>query len=66
MAQLLSQWRNLCTFGNVPRDGMAGAVFAKLDKVWDSSIVPLKLKSGLFLSLVVHVLLYNAECWSMR
>ena len=26
----------------------------------------LKPKSGLFLSLVVSVLLYNAECWLMR
>ena len=48
------------------RIGMAGAVFATLDKVWDSSIVPLKLKSGLFRSLVASVLLYNAECWPMR
>ena len=45
---------------------MAGAVFATLDKVGDSSIVPLKLKSGLFRSLVVSVLLSNAECWPMR
>ena len=46
--------------------GMAGAVFATLGKVWDSSIVPLKPKSGLFQSLVVSVLLYNAECWPMH
>ena len=43
------------------RIGMASAVFATLGKVWDSSIVPLKLKSG-FWSLVVSVLLYNAKC----
>ena len=35
--------------------GMAVAVFATLGKVWDSSIVPLKLKSGLFRSLVVSL-----------
>ena len=46
-------------------NGMAGVVFATLDKVWDSSIVALKLKSGLFWSLVVPVLLCNAECWPM-
>ena len=28
--------------------------------------VPLKLKSGLFWSQVVSVLLYNVECWPMR
>ena len=48
------------------RIGMAGAVFATLGTVWDSSIVPLKLKSALFRSLVVSVLVYNAECWPMR
>ena len=48
------------------RTGMAGAVFATLGKVWDSNIVPLKLKPGLFRSLVEFVLLYNAECWSIR
>ena len=48
------------------RIGMASAVFATLGKVWDSSIVPLKLKSGLFRSLVVYVLLYIAECWCGR
>ena len=69
MAQLLSQWWNLCTSrdGDAMKEvqrqiGMTGAVFATLDKVWDSSIVSLKLKSGLFLSLVVSVLLYNAKC----
>ena len=30
------------------RIGLAGVVLATLGKVWDSSIVPLKLKSGLF------------------
>ena len=48
------------------RIGMGSAVFATLGKVWDSSIVPLKLKSGLFRSLVVYVLLYSAECWCGR
>ena len=43
------------------RIGMAGAVFATQGKAWDSSIVPLKLQSGLFLSVVVSVLLCNAE-----
>ena len=42
--------------------GMAGAVFATLGKVWDSSTVLLKLKLGLFQSLVVSVLLHNAKC----
>ena len=36
--------------------GMASVVFVTLDKVWDSSIVPVKLKSGLFRLLVVSVL----------
>ena len=77
MAQLLGQWRNLWTGSNITRAGdatkevrrrvgMAGAVFATVGKVWDSSIVPSKLKSGLFRSLVVSVLLCNAECWPMR
>ena len=48
------------------RIGMAGAVFATLGKVWDSSIVPLKLKSGLFRSLAMSVLLHNAECCPTR
>ena len=48
------------------RIGMAGAVFATLGNVWDSSTVSLKPKSVLFLSLVVSVLLYKAECWPMR
>ena len=48
------------------RIGMAGAVSATLGKVWDSSIVLLKLKSDLFRLLVVSVLLYNAKCWPMH
>ena len=69
MAQLLSQWRTLCTsvvtsveMGTPRRrsgGGLEWPVFAKY-----GSVVPLKLKSGLFLSLVV--LLYNTECWPMR
>ena len=74
MAQMLSQWRSLCTsVVNITRDGdatkevqwrigMASAVFATLGKVWDCSVVPLKLKSGLFQPLVLP---YNAKCWSM-
>ena len=71
VAEFVYLGSNITRAGDVMKEvrrriGMAGAVLATLGKVWDSSIVPMKLKSGLFRALMVSELLHNVECWPMR
>jgi len=48
------------------RRGRATVVFSALRKIWKSKSVDLKLKMGLYNSLVLSVLLYNSECLALR
>ena len=47
------------------RIGLASAAFGQLTKMWKSDI-SLKIKLKLYETLVVPVLMYGAECWTMR
>ena len=47
------------------RIGLASAAFGQLTKMWKSDI-SLKIKIRLYETLVVPVLMYGAECWTMR
>ena len=47
------------------RRGIAWSQFWKLDKIWRSSQISNKLKLRLFDSLILSILLYNAETWTL-
>ena len=48
------------------RRGLAWANFWKLHKLWISSNVPLALKLRLFDSLILSILLYGSETWTIN
>ena len=66
MTQLLNKWRYLCIsrWGH-HEEGPAADWNGQCCVCHTGQRVGLKLKSGLFRSLVMSVLLYNAECWPM-
>jgi len=48
------------------RVGLASAVIGQLYKIWKSKEIAIKTKVMVYQVLVMPVLLYGAECWTMR
>src|SRR6218665_3887160 len=48
------------------RIGLACAAFGKLGKMWRTISISLKTEMKLFWALVLPVLMYGSECWTMR
>src|SRR6218665_939099 len=48
------------------RIGLACAAFWKLDKMWMAKSISLKTKVKLYWTLVLPVLMYLSECWTLR
>ena len=46
--------------------GLASAVIGQLYKIWKSKEITIKTKFIVYQVLVMPVLLYGAECWTMR
>lgn len=55
-----------CTKDIKRRIGLASATFGRLNKMWKSQNISLKTKVKLYGALVIPVLLYGSECWSLR
>ena len=45
---------------------MTGAVFNKLANIWNCHNLTLEIKVQVFESLVIPVLMYGSECWTLR
>lgn len=55
-----------CTKDIKRRIGLASTVFGRLSRMWRTNNVSTKTKTKLYTTLVVPVLLYGAECWTLR
>ena len=47
------------------RLALAGSVFARLGKIWMTGDISFKLKCRLYFAIIMTVLLYNGECWTV-
>ena len=50
----------------IRRMGIAGSTITSLKRIWDSTNINLKLKSRLYSVLVMTIVLYNGECWTIK
>jgi len=48
------------------RIDLACAAFGKLDKMWITKSISLKTKMKLYWALVLPVLMYGSDCWTLR
>ena len=48
------------------RIGLTWAVFNKLSNIWNCHNLTLEIKLQVFESMVIPVLMYGSECWTMR
>lgn len=48
------------------RIGLTHAVFSKLSNIWNSRKLALGIKFKVFESMIIPVLMYGSECWTMR
>jgi len=48
------------------RIGLTYASFSKLGNIWNSRSLPRQVKMKVFESMVMPILLYGSECWTMR
>ena len=48
------------------RIGLAYAAFNKLGNVWNCHSLSLTIKKKVFEALIMPILLYGSECWTMR
>ena len=55
-----------CTKDVKRRIGLASAMFGQLRKIWKSKSITIRTKKKLYETLVIPVLLYGAECWSLK
>ena len=47
------------------RIGKAAAVFGKMKKIWRNNKISLKIKTRLYESIILSILLYSAEAWPL-